>query len=152
MTQCFFWAWKRFFAIFWVFFTGKSCASRPYFHDFSRPRFFFTPVFFSFFHGQKSRFSRAKFLKFSLLPPYSWKWYKSRRIYADQLEISKYFHGHFLDFTGVIFDFFHVHDFNFHGRKLTKFFTVKIGFFKCKLPIEKWKLQLQIFPNLPNLI
>ena len=56
------------------------------------------------------------------------------QIYADQLEISKYFHGHFLDFTGVIFDFFHVHDFNFHGRKLTKFFTGKIEFFTGKLP------------------
>ena len=56
------------------------------------------------------------------------------RIYADQLEISKYFHGHFLVFTGVIFDFFHVQDFSFHGCKLTKFFTGKIEFFTGKLP------------------
>ena len=141
VTQCFFfwawksfWAWKPFFVIFLIFFTCKNRFSRPYFHDFSRPRFFFTPVFFYFFHGQKSRLSRAKFQEFSLLPKYSWKWYNFRRIDADQLDFKKYFHGHFLVFTGVIFDFFHVQDFSFHGCKLTKFFTGKIEFFTGKLP------------------
>ena len=65
---------------------------------------------------------------------YSWKCYHFRRIDADQLDFSKYFHGHFLAFTGVILDFFHVHDFNFHGCNLTKIFTGKNLIFTGKLP------------------
>ena len=56
---------------------------------------------------------------------YSWKCYCSRRGDAILFLPNGYFHGHFLVFTGVIFSFFHVQDFVFHGCKLTKIFTGK---------------------------
>lgn len=38
------------------------------------------------------------------------------------------FYVHFLVFTGVILDFFYVHDFDFHGCKLSDVFASKCGF------------------------
>ena len=135
----FFFSWKKkgveaIFCLFLGFFHGQKSCFTPVFSWFFTPTVFFHARVFLFFSRAKSRFSRAKFQEFSLLLTYSWKWYNFRRIDADQLDFSKYFHGHFLVFTGVIFDFFHVHDFHFHGCKSTKFFTGKIGFFTGKLP------------------
>ena len=40
---------------------------------------------------------------------------------------------HYLTFTGVIFGFFHVHNFSFHGRKFMKIFTGKNRFSRALL-------------------
>ena len=38
-------------------------------------------------------------------------------------KIFVFFHGHFCSFTGIVFCFFHVHEFEFHGQNLMKIFT-----------------------------
>ena len=52
-----------FFGLFWVFSRAKLAFHAcffPNFELFSRAYFFFTRVFFGFFHGRENRVSRAK--------------------------------------------------------------------------------------------
>ena len=45
-----------------------------------------------------------------------------------QIFCSTFFHAHFCVFTGIFFDFFHVHSFSFHVCLLRFFFTCKNKF------------------------
>ena len=112
VSQCFFffgretqkWAWKPFWPLIPVFFTGKNRFSRPLFSTFLgffTATFCFHAHFCDFFSRVKNMVSRPKFQEFSRI---------------------------FLLLTGRILDFFHVHYFSFHGRNFRKFSRAKINF------------------------
>ena len=108
--QCFFFfPWKRFFAVFLVFFTGRKFFSRVPFLKISRVGQTFHGYFFRFFHGLRFYFHGLKkgkkhgFLSISRL---NLLIFSRPEIYVSRVGFLLIFHGKDFCFTGCFWEIF----------------------------------------------